>query len=90
MPNEEGASEQPDRLPRRRERLNGERDGRRRQVLWERECWLLWLPFSRENEVLHHNNGSSLRTTLLSRQNAFIAYRMYRHFWVENERYTYS
>ena len=48
LPAERRASER--RLPRRRERLNGERDGRRRRwqagTLGEREseCWLLWLP----------------------------------------------
>ena len=45
------------RLPRRRERLNGERDGRQRRwqagTLGERECWLLWLPILvREGSII--------------------------------------
>ena len=54
LPAERRASER--RLPRRRERLNGERDGRRRWqagTLGERECWLLWLPILvREGSII--------------------------------------
>ena len=57
LPAERRASER--RLPRRRERLNGERDGRRRRR-WQagtlgerRECWLLWLPILvREGSII--------------------------------------
>lgn len=56
QPAERRASER--RLPRRRERLNGERDGRRYRwwqagTLGERECWLLWLPILvREGSII--------------------------------------